>query len=232
MKVKQCCIMYAVLLAFVFCGCAAEAEKPVASASVSTVQEGKGASAPRAPEAEGSQERENADAESTTVTGEYSTEASELPDPSATPIPAASFTYGGSYEGDGYSFRYPQGTELIGDEETVKSFLLPGQEYALNVTRLNLSGQDGTLEQALPVYKKALEEQGNEIVGTETVQGFPYDNALIEMKMKEGSSTLNSVQVFFLAEEYNYTFTVSSHGGEMDTMKEIVTKIVKSFTTG
>ena len=69
-------------------------------------------------------------------------------------------------------------------------------------------------------------------VGTETVQGFPYDNALIEMKMKEGSSTLNSVQVFFLAEEYNYTFTVSSHGGEMDTMKEIVTKIVKSFTTG
>lgn len=232
MKLRICGIIYTLALILILCSCTGDGKSTEASFTSSsasgTSQATVSASLPaQASGEEETQPKESAEPESTTVTGELQMGA---PSPSVMPVPSSSFTYSENYEGDGYSFRYPQGTEILSDEETVKSFLLPGQEYALNVTRLNLSGQDVTLAQVLPVYKKTLEEQGNDIVGTNTVQGFSYDNALFEMKMKEGSSTLDSVQVFFLAEEYNYTFTVSSHSGDMDTMKEIATQVVTSFT--
>ncbi|MBC5648864.1 hypothetical protein [Christensenella tenuis] len=232
MKLKICgmaCTLVLILMLFGCAGSGVSADVSAPASSTSATPRAT-ASAPLPAQASGKEEtlpKESVDPESTTVTGELQMETSS---PSGAGMPASEFMYSERYEGDGYSFRYPQGTEILKDEETVKSFLLPGQEYALNVTRLNLSGQDVTLAQALPVYEKALEEQGNDIVETGTLQEFSYDNALIEMKIKEGSSTLDSIQVFFLAGEYNYTFTVSAPGGDMDIMKEIVTQVVESFT--
>ncbi|WP_066685976.1 hypothetical protein [Christensenella intestinihominis] len=230
MKIKLCCIICAVLAAFLFYGCMEETGGPVATASVSTVQEEERTASPSPAMQEAGEAWESADPEGTTVTGEFNPEAAGSSDPPSAQEAPGAFIYSERYEGDGYAFYYPKGTEILSDEETVKSFLLPGKEYALNVTRLNLSGQDVTLSQALPVYKKALEDRGNTITETGTVDGFPYENALLEGRMKEGNSAMDSVQVFFLAEDYHYTFTVSSHGGDMDIMKEIITEIVKSFT--
>ena len=103
----------------------------------------------------------------------------------------------------------------------------------LNITRINLSGQDITLDAALPVYEKTLEEQGNIVTESGSIEGLSYDNVLLEVRLQEEGSAemIDSVQAFFMADDYNYTFTVSSHKKDTSEMKEIVTRLAKSFRT-
>ncbi|MEG2575596.1 MAG: hypothetical protein RSA41_06150 [Christensenella sp.] len=144
---------------------------------------------------------------------------------------AAPFVCDEVYEGDGYVFGYPQGTKALIDTKTAKSFLLPDKNCVLNVTRINLSGQDITLQKALPIYRATLEEQGNTVGEVQTLADFAYDNAMIEVELMDDGAATNSAQVFFIAEGYNYTFTVSCAELDMEVLKQMVSDVVHTFKT-
>lgn len=229
MKRKLCCLACILAAAFAFWGCAADANGTSAvtpAAAENTVRES--AAEPSAVLETKTEKSGDAEADSTAATGEM-----EIADPSAQPEEAKPLIYSERYEGDGYSFRYPEETEILTDTETLKSFLLPDGDCVLNITRINLSGQDITLDEALPVYEKTLEEQGNIVTESGSIEGLSYDNALLEVRLQEeGSAEMtDSVQAFFMADDYNYTFTVSSHKKDTGEMKEIVTRLAKSFRT-
>ncbi len=159
----------------------------------------------------------------TTVTGESEGTAGE-----------AEFSYGERYEADGYSFRYPEGSTILEDTETQKVFAF-GDGYVLNVTRLNLSGQDITFDKALQVYRKTLETLGSTVESVERIGGFDpgaplYENALLALKLKSGDELTEAAQVFFLADACNYTFTVSKRDGNMEKLKEIVSDVIRTFS--
>lgn len=224
MKQKLICLAAAALMLFAFAGCTEQANisgGPAAAPGGREV-EARGSAAPGAGQGELESSESPGSPESTTVIGQSAAE-----EPAATAAPE--FTYSETYEGDGYSFRYPKGTQTLKDTETAKTFQLP-DGYILNVTRLNLSGQDIKLDETLEVYQKTLEEQGSVVEKVEKPAGYPYENALIELELKSGSEKSAAVQAFFLADECNYTFTVSAKDGEMEILKKVVGDIAKTFT--
>lgn len=165
--------------------------------------------------------------ESTTVTGQsgadHSTAQGSASASASPDVPSEAYT------GDGYSFRYHKGTRILTDTETSKSFQFPDGKV-LNVTRLNLSGQALALDKALDVYRQTLETQGNTVKSVGKLDGFPYENAVLEMEIKEGNGKATAAQVFFFADDYNYTFTVSARNGDMAALKKAVEDVVKTFS--
>lgn len=233
MKQKLICLSVAALLLFVLCGCAQEACSPVGSAPIpAEAQQSAGAGEEQSNAEPGgtasqSESVQSAGPEGTTVTGE--SEIGGMPKVIETDG-AANFFYDEVYKGDGYSFRYPKDSKILTDTETAKSFQLP-EGYVLNMTRLNLSGQEIAFSKALEVYRKALEEQGNTVLAVDTLKSTQYENALIEMEIKNGNEKAAAAQVFLLADESNYTFTLSAKDANMETLKKIVSDIVKTFLT-
>lgn len=225
MKKKVICILIAVCALFLFYGCTEQTEANPSSTVPQELaqQEEKTEQLDDSAEPEETKEQESKE----TAAGESAegTESATTPQSQE----EVNFLYEESYQGDGYSFQYPKDTQIISDEETTKSFLFPGGEYVLNVTRINLSGQDISVEEALPVYRKTLEEKGNSVGEVEMLEEFEFENALIEVQVKNGNVQTNSAQVFFLADGYHYTFTISSEKAEMQSLKKMVGEIVKTF---
>lgn len=228
MKRKLICCLMAAAMLIALVGCA---EQPIQADTqanpTNTQQDGAqaGASGSASPQASGELEdiHMTPGPQGTTVTGEGKGMAEET-----------EFSYSERYEADGYSFRYPVGSTILEDTETQKIFQF-GDGYVLNVTRLNLSGQDITFDKTLLVYRKTLETLGSTVESVEQIGGFAfgdplYENALLALKLNSGEELTEAAQVFFLADEYNYTFTVSKRDGNMEELKKIVSDIIRTFS--